>query len=290
MFFRVTRRFLSIILLSGLALGGAGANLNCGICLSGGDRCGLAPLLEDDGNSGILLFSLPTILQFNSAGVRASQALSAWQIGLRTDLVGTSRVEGGGSTASDPPNWITWADEGCAAAGVSDTLRASCPFSDPTIIGVCFTTFFNTGEILETTAILRRSYQESLVGESRKLAVVIHEIGHCLGLKHTDSTSNIMFASVTDTTGPSAAEFAAIDSVYQPLQSPSASTRDAFFDVTSAGNARRHFTFPVFTISSALTGGSAISSTTRRFSEFDERGPTTTRAHYIRRDGTCAAH
>ena len=110
----------------------------------------------------------------------AKDSLGLWSIGLELDNVQSGR--------KGVKNWITVTRDNCAAKGVpGGLLGGGCPFSGGTI-GYCQYGFNSDGEIAETTAIMRKSYLDGDDGEGHKIAVFTHEIGHCLGLKHPDST------------------------------------------------------------------------------------------------------
>ncbi len=110
----------------------------------------------------------------------AQEALDAWGIGLRNDLIHRGR--------GNIRNWITVANSGCRVEGTELIQDPNCLTEDA--IGVCYLYVYPpSGHIVHTTAIMRKDFLEDSRGsENEKLAVFIHEIGHCLGLQHSDKT------------------------------------------------------------------------------------------------------
>ncbi len=202
---------------------------------------------------------------------RADTALLAWQIGLQTGLRSSGRAVNPGFQYN-PQNWITVAGSDCVAKGVpGDLLGANCPLTGG-VIGVCATRFFSsTGQIVDTTAVLLNSFQTS-ASSAEAQSVFTHEVGHCLGLKHTASTLNIMFADTSGANTPSAAELSAVDAAYEPtVQSPDTITGNAFFTGSTGGPYVRHFSFPQFHTSATI--GSRFSIEGSESLEEDEPPP-----------------
>ena len=196
----------------------------------------------------------------------AQQALQAWDIKLNTGL---SRYGRGGENGV--AHWITVSDSDCIAEGVTGF---DCPFFNPNIVGVCaYEASSLTGAILNSTVVIRKSYllNEIRAGttQAEHLAVFIHEIGHCLGLRHTTSTSQnctnggtvatqncVMYPNIgTANTQPRSEEIAAIKAAYNPVREPTAfEHRNRFFPNSGAGILRQLST-PEFYISPIIGKG-----------------------------------
>lgn len=218
---------------------------------------------------------------------RATEALLAWAIELEAGQMMALRHLGDAYTAHNPPNWITVADETCDAEGVSEQMRAACPLGGD-IIGVCETRFYaDTGEIVDTTLVVLDAFQESAAREEDKRAVFIHEVGHCLGLRHSDSMDRVMYPTTAGADAPSQAEQHAVQSAYYPqVHAPAPGIAAQFYATTQAGEALRHFQTPVFVLSGFMgtePGRSYIPPATGR----PLRGEVVTSRHLIRRDGGC---
>ena len=216
---------------------------------------------------------------------RANTGLAAWQIGLAQGVTGFTRNLDNES-GHNPPNWITVTDSTCQARGVPDTLSANCALAGG-VIGICQVRFFTAGEvgrIVDSTMLQLASFQNGSTSEAEKQSVFTHEIGHCLGLQHSGSTADIMFASTAGADTPSAGELSSVASAYSPtVQSPT--SMPAKFSQTS-GTPVRFWTFPVFTISHNIGNAFADDSS----EELPPPGipliyPVETRTHYFHSDG-----
>jgi len=203
---------------------------------------------------------------------RANTGLSTWAIDLVQNQTASSRTLGDSYTAHNPKNWITASGNDCVAVGVPSSLQGSgCPFGG-SVIGVCETRYYtSTGEIVDSTLLMNKNYQDSSFNSnSDKQSVFTHEIGHCLGLKHTNVITNIMYPSTAGADTPAAGELAAIADAYKPtVKAPSSTNRDDYFSVTGS-NAVRQFTFPSFIIS-AFIGNAMVSDTSNATSSFSTR-------------------
>ncbi len=132
----------------------------------------------------------------------------------------------------NPPNWITVTEGDCEAQGVPARLKSECPFSDATVIGVCYTRPYtsgaNLGTIIDSTILIRKATLEGGATNANKQSIFVHEIGHCLGLQHWGNTgaddsslepmgahiTHNMFPNLTGGDTPEAQELAAIAAVY----------------------------------------------------------------------------
>ncbi|MCB1308334.1 MAG: hypothetical protein KDK30_09155 [Leptospiraceae bacterium] len=198
---------------------------------------------------------------------RSSTGLSAWSIGLNANNFGTERNIDT-NYELNPPNWITVAGDTCDARGVPANITGSNCVLSGNVIGVCFTRFLTAGtpgRIIDTTLLIRSSFQQdSTVSDSDKQSVFTHEIGHCLGLRHAQSglastcggsyLNCIMFPSVSGADTPHAQEITAIQSAYSPaVQDPSSTDRyNTCTSGSCSGEATRHWSFPLFTISASI--------------------------------------
>ncbi len=184
-----------------------------------------------------------------------NEALNAWQIGLPNANVSSVRSSGSGSSAN-PRNWIS---VGCEGPGLSEADRADClqDFgSGSNTIGTCSYWYSpSSGEILSTTTLLRESYLTGSSNYSDKLSVIIHEIGHCIGLKHWPTRDHVMYGSTAGADLPAPGELAAVAEAYVPSPAqPSPATRDAYFNSTGS-LALRQLTNPQFTLDATFAGG-----------------------------------
>ncbi len=199
---------------------------------------------------------------------RAAFGLDSWQIGLNTQTYASTRQMNSGGYI--PANWITVTDDLCNATGVPADLQGSsnCPFYQTNVIGICqIRVWGGTASIADTTLVIRKSYQDNMaVSETRKKAVFSHEIGHCLGLRHTNNIDYVMYPFITDTPSPHADELSAIHEAYPTPTEPSATTRDNFYFTQVVGSstlAIRQYSFPVFVQDTYMgTALSTVSSNT----------------------------
>ena len=185
---------------------------------------------------------------------RAMTALDAWQIGLAKDNFGKTR-DLTSIFDPNPRNWITVTGDDCIGEGVPSSMQGgNCVFAISSIIvGVCGTSFLSNGSIFISTTIMRKSFQDNTnIPESFKLNVITHELGHCLGLQHAVIASRIMYPSVTGLSSPSSDEINAVKSVYTPVGEPSIAIKNEFFNQSIESTARRHYTFPVFTMDAKM--------------------------------------
>ena len=247
--------------------------LNCRLAVPGDES------VDQSGALVALLSSSVQVLGGDSTLInRATTGLDAWQIGLGTSFRGGAR---GVSTAFQfsPPNWITSSGDDCVAVGIPDALKGSgCVFAQSSsTIGVCWTRILTSagqaGRILDTTALMRNSYQSGAASAADKQSVFTHEIGHCLGLQHTtgDGTGTapdcgasalncIMFPSTAGADTPHASEISAVQSAYSPtVQSPTVDSSRYF---STSGSVVRHWSFPTFFVSASIGNGfSAVEGT-----------------------------
>lgn len=211
---------------------------------------------SEDGSDDFLTFLVAYLIIDNPPPVqlyvnRAANALDAWQIGLQTGLSASGR-----STISsfqyNPKNWITVAGSTCAAKGVPGDMQGSnCPLSGG-VIGVCATRYYTaTGEIVDTTAVMLDTFQQSASSVEAQ-SVFTHEVGHCLGLKHTASTLNIMYPDTSGANTPNAAELAAVADGYSPVGPPSVANGDNFYQGGAGGPYLRQFSFPSYYASGTI--------------------------------------
>ena len=197
-----------------------------------------------------------------------NEAQSNWQIGLTLDRVSAVRDLTAG-TIPNPKNWLTVTPDNCDAIGVPDFAKSNCYFNNPntpSVIGVCWTSSYSTGEIVHTTVMLKKSWVKD-ISPNRALMAAVHEIGHCVGLKHMDNINYIMYPYVTDNPIPHQDELNAVKYVYFD---PFSGTREPIIPHINHYNvlttAKRHYTFPVFTISAEVIPA-RYSSTARNLAE-----------------------
>ncbi len=223
---------------------------------------GCARKAEDDS-----LVLLALLLLWNAEAVppadpvqlsRVAQGLDAWQLGLANGVTAGARSIGDNATAHNPPNWITVTSANCAGRGVPASMSANCPLSTGTggVFGACEVRMSADGRIVDSTILILDWFQnDPAVSDGEKASVAVHELGHCLGLKHTASIANVMYPTTLGANAPSAAELSAAAEAYKPsVQAPSTVARDAYFNV-NGGAAVRHHVFPTFTVYAGIGGG-----------------------------------
>lgn len=189
---------------------------------------------------------------------RVARGLDAWQLGLSTNITAGARFLGDNATAHNPPNWITVTPANCSGRGVPASLASNCPLSTGAggVYGACEVRMQADGRIVDSTILILDWFQNDPgVSDEEKASVAVHELGHCLGLKHTASIANVMYPTTLGANAPSAAELSAAAEAYKPgVQAPSGATRDDYYS-TSGGAAVRHHNFPTFTVYAGIGGG-----------------------------------
>lgn len=184
----------------------------------------------------------------------AQEALSAWDIGLNINHSKKKR--------NAIKNWITVAADDCVAEGISN-----CGGFSGSVVGMCLIKFHpTTGEIVETTSVIQKSYLEGIASEEQKRSVFIHEIGHCLGLRHTTeilppasapcsgSAFCVMHPTVgTDNLTPHADELSAVKAAYNPIRNPTDDAHKKHYKTITGGTEiRRQHQNPEFYISGSI--------------------------------------
>ncbi len=189
----------------------------------------------------------------------ANNSLAAWQINLEENLTQVGR--------GSAKNWVTVDREDCIADGVpSDYHSGNCGLRGSTI-GICYYSFTpSTGEIQESLAIMEKDYlEDSSVSLEDKQAVFIHEVGHCLGLRHpnmpcgggTGTNLCVMHPVITfGAKNPHADELSAVQAAYNPISDPTGAPQAGRFGDTG-GRIQRHFINPVFHISGIIGQGAS---------------------------------
>jgi len=209
---------------------------------------------SEDGSSGLLLAGLLVLGQQKSSSsrdvpivafegnstylTRAQNALSAWDINLATTYITNTRYMGNSSTAHHPATWITTASHtNCNRYGIPDTLRTnSCVGMDGAndVLGVCEVRFTGSGQLVDTTMVMEEEYQNGGASTASKEAVYIHEVGHCLGLKHVTGVGTlVMHHNLSGANTPHANELAAVAATYKPCCATPSTHKNRF---TGTGN------------------------------------------------------
>ena len=124
--------------------------------------------------------------------IKSSLSNNYWQIDLKVDNIGYNRNYTKFKTrAMNPKNWITITDDNCEAMGVPQSIKDNCIFKkSSTILALCYVRGYglnssNVGQIIDTTILIRReNFSNLLLSDDFKRSIVVHEIGHCLGLQH----------------------------------------------------------------------------------------------------------
>lgn len=198
-----------------------------------------------------------------------NRSLDSWQTGFVKNLTAPARIMGTATTVSSPKNWFTATGDDCKGMGVPAVSASSCAFANPSsVIGVCWSyADSSTGEILESTAIARRSFVErwpatDAVAERYRVSLVAHELAHCFGLKHFSDPARVMNPYLTEAL-PAPVEVAGAQYVYfNPVgdSRPPIAPHSDLFNQLSSGLYRRHLQFPEFVISSEIIPSSIGSS------------------------------
>lgn len=192
-----------------------------------------------------LVRNIEAIATDSSLVQRAEIGLNEWQIGLNTKFRSRFRNAGGDPGSYDPPNWLAMSDRNCLAMGTPLEMRQNCPLANTAVLGVCqIVNSQINGEILNTTILIARDFQmDEAKALDERISVITHEIGHCLGLTHSNTTTDIMYPNLSGANHPSAGELTAIQSSYLYYIPPADNTR---FSKSQNGNVLRHFREPAF--------------------------------------------
>ena len=207
------------------------------------------------------------------------QALSAWNLNLDTSLKANSLNEIPGENTNGTKNSSLVAKNFITIDTLSD--------QPSTVVGLCEIGYYSSGSyvglIAQTTLTIRKSYLLSTtISNNHKLSAFIHEIGHCLGLRHSDdspalsctasmntSISNtqqcVMYSSISPKSVaiilPSKEELTAIKSVYKAINNVSSPTNEymnRFSTVANTTNVIRQFTYPKFYINTSIELGKTL--------------------------------
>ena len=114
--------------------------------------------------------------------------------------------------------------------------------------------------------MLKKSWVK-VTSRNRVLQAAVHEVGHCLGLKHIDNANYIMYPYVTGNPIPHQDELNAVKYVYyDPFSAPEEPVLPHSGHYSISTGYRRHYTFPEFTISAEVIPPS-YSSTAKNLAE-----------------------
>lgn len=78
-----------------------------------------------------------------------------------------------------------------------------CTTLQDVTIGSCITQSNSSGEIKTAIIVMDRAFwKDPTVSNDMKIDAIAHEMGHCLGLKHSTVPSNIMYAFIDESLRP----------------------------------------------------------------------------------------
>lgn len=143
---------------------------------------------------------------YNNRVRRFIKAMEEWKA---SDInfeysIGSTRDE------NDPQNWVTYSTTDCNAFGIHK--KEVCKGSK--FIGLCLINY-SSNTITVSSIVIDEKYQNAMnVSEEEKVKVFIHEIGHCLGLDHSDNRNDVMFPDTSGALYPSEKEKQAIFQMY----------------------------------------------------------------------------